>query len=97
MTSFPDWLERTKQKLDSMMSTTVSDVVAWVIEHPDNGNQTPLYWGHEEGQPGWTSDIRHAFRFDTQEDAEHRAGGHGIPDYRIVDHKWLAHGESSNS
>ena len=78
------------------MSTTKSDVVLWAIEHPENGKQRPFYWGIEEGEQGWTTDIRWAFKFDTKDAAEKHASDIGIPDYQIRDHKWLDHKPTSN-
>lgn len=94
--SFIDWLAHTKKRLESIMSTTKYDVVLWVIEHPENGNQPPFYWGTEEGEQGWTAEIKWAFKFEAPEDAEKHAGGVGIPDYKIIDHKWLDHTPTSN-
>jgi hypothetical protein len=70
--------------------------VLWLIEHPDNGNQRPFYFGWEEGERGWTADIEAAFKFDTQADAEKMASGCGLPDYSIIDHQWLDHKPTSN-
>lgn len=78
------------------MYTTKSDVVLWVIEHPENGKQPPFYWGTEEGEQGWTSEIKWAIKFDTADEAEKRASDVGIPNYRIVDHKWMDHTPTSN-
>lgn len=94
--SFIDWLDRTKKRLESLMSTTKSDVVLWVIEHPDNGNQRPFYFGWVEGEKGWTPDIDDALKFDSEGQAEAMASNVGLPDYRIVDHKWLDHKPTSN-
>lgn len=73
------------------------DTVLWLIEHPNNGNQTPFYWGNEEGEQAWTADIEAAFKFETADAAEQYAGDVGIPDYRIVDHKWLDHKPTTKS
>jgi hypothetical protein len=65
------------------------DTVLWLIEHPNNGKQKPFYWGIEEGEEGWTADIDAAHKFASFEFAEKWASDIGIPDYRIIDHKWL--------
>lgn len=70
--------------------------VLWLIEHPESKHQTPFYWGIEEGKQGWTADIKWAFKFETADEAEMHASGVGIPDYRIIDHKWLDHKPTSN-
>ena len=79
------------------MSTTDSDVVLWLIEHPNNGNQRPFYWGNEEGEQGWTGDIEASFKFETSDEADRHAGDVGIPDYKIIDHKWLNHKPTTKS
>jgi hypothetical protein len=71
--------------------------VLWLIEHPENAYQTPVYWGVEEDQEGWAGDIKWAFKFETSADAEKHAEGVGIPDYRIIDHKWLDHKPTTKS
>jgi hypothetical protein len=73
------------------------DTVLWLIEHPNNGNQRPFYWGVEEGEESWTADIEAAHKFAAAEFAEKWAGDVGIPDYRIVDHKWLDHKPTTKS
>lgn len=74
----------------------MTDHVLWLIEHPNNGKQSPFYWGIEEGEQGWTADMRWAFKFDTAADAEMRASDVGIPDYRVEDHLFLDHKPASN-
>lgn len=76
----------------------MAEHVLWIIEHPENGQQgkSPFYWGLVEGQQGWTPDIKDAFKFDTQFDAEKRADDVGIPDYRVFDHMWLDHRPTTN-
>lgn len=74
----------------------MTDYVLWLIEHPDNGTKSPFYWGIEEGEQGWTSDIAWSFKFATKEAAEQHASDVGIPDYQINDHKWLDHMPTSN-
>lgn len=54
------------------------------------------YFGWEEGEKGWTADIKAAFKFDTRDEAEKMAGDCGLPDYQIRDHKWLDHKPTSN-
>lgn len=72
-------------------------IILWLIEHPNNGNQTPAYWGLEEGEESWTGDIEAAHKFAAHEFAEKWAGDVGIPDYRIVDHQWLDHTPTTKS
>lgn len=72
------------------------DYILWVIEHPENGKRSPFYWGWEEGSQGWTAEIGAAMKFDTRAYAEKHAAGVGVPDYRIVDHKWLDHKPTTN-
>lgn len=72
------------------------DHVLWLIEHPDNGDKSPSYFGWEEGEQGWTGEIKEAFKFDTKAAAGKHASDVGLPDYRIVDHKWLDHKPASN-
>lgn len=74
----------------------MTDYVLWLIEHPDNGSKSPFYLGWEEGQPGWTGDIKEAFKFQTSEAAEKLAGEVGLTDWRVADHKWLDHMPTSN-
>lgn len=74
----------------------MADHILWLIEHPDNGTQSPHYFGWEEGGKGWTSDIGAAFKFDTKSDADKMASDWGLPDCAIRDHKWLDHKPTSN-
>lgn len=71
--------------------------VLWLIEHPNNGNQRPFYWGNEEGEQAWTTDIEAAFKFATEGEADKHAGDVGIPDWRIVGHQWLDHTPTTKS
>lgn len=72
------------------------DYVLWLIEHPDNGNRSPFYYGWEEGSLGWTADINAALKFEGREAADKMASDVGLPDYRNADHKWLDHKPASN-
>lgn len=70
--------------------------VYWLIEHPDNGKRSPHYFGWEEGERGWTSDLSAAFKFETQGIAEQFANEIGIQDWRVIDHQFLDHKPTSN-
>lgn len=74
----------------------MTDHVLWLIEHPGNGTKTPFYFGWEEGEKGWTSDINAALKFEVEADAYKMASDCGLPDYHIRDHKWLDHKPTSN-
>lgn len=72
------------------------DYVYWLIEHPDNGKRIPFYYGWAEGERGWTPDIKDAFKLSSEAEAEKMASDMGLPDYRILDHKFLDHEPTTN-
>jgi hypothetical protein len=79
-----------------MERAMATSYVLWLIEHPDNGTKSPSYFGWEEGEKGWTGDIKAAFKFETKDAAEMMASDCGLPDWRVADHRWLDHKPTSN-
>lgn len=80
-------LDVAKKELEMTMSK--SDV-AWLIEKPQHARpeSPPVYWGYEEGEEGWTADIKQAIRFDTQKEADRRAAYCGVLEHVSVEHAW---------
>jgi len=87
--------DRNGNSIYDLEDFTMSHVL-WLIEHPDNGKQSPFYFGWEEGEKGWTAEISAAFKFDAKDAAEKMASDCGLPDYQIRDHQWLDHKPTSN-
>lgn len=62
---------------------------AWLIEIEQSArNGPPVFWGVEEGYPGWTADHNYAKRFDSKEAAEQEASDLGLNDFIVAEHAW---------
>lgn len=54
----------------------------WLIQHPDDSK---FHFGWEDGEAGWTADIKWAIRSETHEDAEDFANNIGLSDWKVVE------------
>lgn len=64
----------------------MKDTIAWLIETSDPVGTT-LYFCHDGD---WCSNPNHAYKFQTQEDAERKRQALVRPDaFRVCDHIWV--------
>lgn len=76
------------QCADNGRCLRLSVEIAWLIERPQHARPGcgPVYFGWEEGRPGWTADINYAIRSETKDEAEQFANDIGIDDWIVVEH-----------